>query len=119
MSDTANETKARELLKRFVLPVSDGTFNVKDCQDLLKDAEQYLRETEPKHAAVVAWEEWWGKSPYTYAIYHRTAFLAGYKAGQLATLPMVAGSKTCSHCGWADHDIRQRIRDAAEKVPSA
>lgn len=117
MSDPTNEIKARELLKRLVQalsckPADCHQFSIHDATEC---ARNYLAETNPKHAAEVALENWWLPGPpREYPPSPRVSFLAGYKAGMLGGASVIGHSAKCG-CDFCH--MAKRIRDAAEKVP--
>lgn len=116
MSDTANEiTKLREALQDTL---NSDTYPSTATIQLLR---KVLAETEPKHPAVVAWEEWLGEDYAAEPKIQRPTFLAGYKAGlgfaaDMADGRFADGEKHppcfCDKC-----KLAKRIRDAAEKCP--
>lgn len=107
MSDT--EKQLREALSDVLKIVIAG-------HPAIDRARKVLAETAPKHAAIVAFEEWWnsewfGVNSKTVA---RQSAMHFYKMGMLDTLPMV--NCDIGPCG---RSTKERIRDAASKVPTS
>lgn len=113
MSDTEKQLReCREMLKAVVTTFSAyrAIPTPIAIMEVMQQTENYLKATEPKHAAEVAWEEWCMGKAHVGTISDYKIAMHFYRVGMLNVADMVNAEQLQTARA-------QRIRDAAEKVP--